>query len=189
MNHEVICFDTDFSNGMISFLSLFTIMFKQMRDSGSGGAGLGALPARLGAEPILTLDEVRDYLAVGVRSCERFSTSLKAQLELLESRKPDEEWLELTKEEASVWADFKARVDGYYDSVRRMADQMALKEMSLNGDEGNGSGMEQEAQFSLSGYIRAQHTAQHSGDASGVEQNARFIHPELQRFKQEKQAK
>jgi hypothetical protein len=45
------------------------------------------------------LDEVRDFLYVALRSQERQSVALKALVEALEARKPDEEWLE----QAQVW--------------------------------------------------------------------------------------
>jgi len=91
------------------------------------------------APPLLTLDECRDAFYVAQRACERHTASLKAFVDVLDSKKTqaDEAWIELVQEEAkkalffhsnqhAVWDAFSETADAYVDSVRRLAELMAI---------------------------------------------------------------
>ena len=52
-------------------------------------------------ESLMSLDDVRDFLHIAVRACERFAAGTKVQLEILDKTKPDEEWLDVSQEEAA----------------------------------------------------------------------------------------
>lgn len=95
--------------------------------------------SRPGGDAIeLSLDEVREFLYVGLRAQERSSVNLKALVEALDGRKEYEEWLEQAQDEAekglvfheqqaAAWAGFKARVDAYVEAVRADAEELAIK--------------------------------------------------------------
>ena len=52
-------------------------------------------------ESLMSLDDVRDFLHIAVRASERFAAGIKVQLEILDKTKPEEEWLDLSQEEAA----------------------------------------------------------------------------------------
>jgi hypothetical protein len=100
----------------------------------AGGSGADALGA-----PPLTLDECREAFYVAARACERYTAQLKSFVELLDSKKAqaDEAWIEAVQEEAkralffhsnqhAEWDAFTERADSYVDSVRRLAEAMAI---------------------------------------------------------------
>lgn len=124
--------------------------------------------------PILTLDEARDAFYVAQRACERYALQLKAFVELIDSKKAQagEEWIEAVQEEArkakffhsnqlAEWEAFSTRADGYVDSVRRLAELMAIAE--LKGET--------------------------LDEADLPENKARTVHPELLKFKLEKRSR
>jgi hypothetical protein len=91
------------------------------------------------AAPPLTLDECRDAFYVAQRACERHTEQLKAFVGLIDSKKAqaDEAWIEAVQEEAkkalffhsnqhAEWDAFSERADTYVDSVRRLAEAMAM---------------------------------------------------------------
>jgi hypothetical protein len=101
----------------------------------SEDGGGGAPPAA----PPLTLDDARDAFYVAQRACERFALQLKGFVELLDSKKAqaDEAWMEAVQDEArrvltfhssqhAEWDAFSERTDAYVDSVRRLAERMAI---------------------------------------------------------------
>jgi hypothetical protein len=115
--------------------------------SGAPGSGAGAPP------PLLTLDECRDAFYVAQRACERHAAQLKAFVDALDSKKAqaDDAWIESVQEEAkralhfhsnqhAEWDGFAERVDAYVDSVRRLAEAMAIAGGCGGVDEGGRGG-------------------------------------------------
>ncbi|KAI8472421.1 MAG: hypothetical protein J3K34DRAFT_519757 [Monoraphidium minutum] len=137
-------------------------------------AGGGAGGAALAAPPPLTLDECRDAFYVSQRACERYARELQGFVDLLDSKKAagGEAWIEAVQDAArkaahfhgsqvEEWRAFAERSDAYVESVRRLAERMAIAELK-------GEALE---------------------DADLAENKARTVHPELLRFKLEKRAR
>lgn len=85
----------------------------------------------------VSLDEARDFLFTSLRSLERFSGEARATLELLQGRKPGDEWILLWQEQLhkgrlimqqqqELWEQQAERMDAYVDSVRQLANELAL---------------------------------------------------------------
>mmetsp|Transcript_5009 Transcript_5009/g.10835 ORF Transcript_5009/g.10835 Transcript_5009/m.10835 type:complete len:453 (+) Transcript_5009:1-1359(+) len=121
-------------------------------------------------DDLLSLDEVREYIYVALRAQERFTAGLKSFVDDLEKKKEGDEWLEQVQDEAAKaasfyegqcrsWDGFVKRMEDYVASVRQEADQLAIAEMSLTGSEDK------------------------------KPKSSKTIHPELVKFKLEKQAR
>jgi hypothetical protein len=113
--------------------------------SGSGAAHGAPSAADL---PPLTLDECREAFYVAQRACERYAGELRAFVELLDSKKAagGEAWIEAVQDESrkasffhsnqlSEWEGFSERADAYVDSVRRLAELMAIAGAAALGAE------------------------------------------------------
>jgi len=122
----------------------------------------------------LSLDEVRDFLHANIRAAQRFSEEQQKVLNCL-SNNENKEWLDTAQEslakgcnfhsiQVETWQEMAEKTESYVSSVRALADELALKELSQGPEQ---DATEKEAQ----------------------QQDARFVHPELRRFKAEKQAR
>lgn len=124
--------------------------------------------------PLLTLDECRDAFYVAQRACERFASQLKDFVEVLDDKKTqaDDEWIDVVLLEGNksllfhtnqhaVWDAFNERAHEYVESVKRLAELMAIAE--LKGEKYE--------------------------EAELPENKARTVHPELLKFKLEKKAR
>lgn len=120
----------------------------------------------------VTLDGVRDAFFVAHRACERFSKVLGGIAQKLQDSKADDPWLTEAHEgaqqvllfhqqQASQWSALAGSIDAYMESVRDLAERMAVDE--LKGVEGE--------EVDLS------------------ENKAKKVHPELRKFQLEKQAR
>lgn len=120
--------------------------------------------------PEVRLEDAKEHFYGALRSCERFSESLKKVLDELNTKQEDDPWLELTKQvvakghnfhqqQANTWDNFQKRFTDYFDDMKREAERLGLLELSGRpaGDDDEGS--------------------------------QRTVHPELLRYKIEKQAK
>lgn len=86
----------------------------------------------------VTLDEVRDFLYTCLRSSERFTTTLKSTVEVLDKKSANDEWLEQAEEQlqkghmfheqqTELWQDLYSRMQSYIASVRKLADAVAIE--------------------------------------------------------------
>lgn len=140
--------------------------------------------------PAVTLDECREQMFIALRSTEQFLAVFRPQVEAVENLTNKDSWLEHVHTECfrgiqffeqrlSTWNEFSKKVHAYWLAVRNEATQQALQELKVRGnteepeDEQDGSGDTDEQDVD---------PAQHS-DAN------KPIHPELVKFKLEKQAK
>ncbi|KIZ00082.1 hypothetical protein MNEG_7879 [Monoraphidium neglectum] len=124
--------------------------------------------------PPLSLDECREAFYVAQRATERYAAQLKAFVDVIDSKKAQagEAWIEAVQDEArkatffhtnqlAEWEDFAERADSYVDSVRRLAERLAIAELK-------GETLE---------------------EADLPENKARTVHPELLKFKLEKRSR
>lgn len=85
----------------------------------------------------VTLDAAREQFYVAQRACERMAVQLGALVASLEQQKPEDGWLSTVQQEAARLATFHAQqhahwaamagdIDAYVDSVRSLADQIAI---------------------------------------------------------------
>ncbi|KAF5841104.1 hypothetical protein DUNSADRAFT_14279 [Dunaliella salina] len=122
----------------------------------------------------LSLDEVRDFLHANIRAAQRFSEEQTKVLNHL-SNNECKEWLDIAQEslakgcnfhavQVETWQEMAEKMENYVSSVRALADDLALKEL-------------------------AQGSGQDTAEKEAQQQDARFVHPELRRFKAEKQAR
>lgn len=127
-----------------------------------------------GQEESLTLDLAKDFFYTQMRACERHANVLKNFIEVLDGKKEGDPWLEEIQLEASKgrlfheqqhhdWEGFDDRVKEYIESIRQLADEIALQELSTDDDE--------------------------VAKAKLKENSTKFVHPELHKFKLEKQAR
>lgn len=90
--------------------------------------------------PSLTLDDARETFYVAHRACERHASHLKKLVEDLEQRNAVDAWLETVQDEVvkavhfhaqqhDAWMAFSSNVAAYVDSVRGLAEQMAMSGM------------------------------------------------------------
>jgi hypothetical protein len=94
----------------------------------------------------VTLDTAREQFYLAQRASERFAAQLARFVANLEQQKEDDAWLEQVKEEAAKtrvfheeqhrqWAVISDSIDTYVDSVKALAESMAV-----NGEQGMGLG-------------------------------------------------
>ncbi|WIA41734.1 hypothetical protein OEZ86_009077 [Tetradesmus obliquus] len=124
-------------------------------------------------EPMpVTLDSAREQFYLAQRASERFAAQLARFVANLEQQKEDDAWLEQVKEEAAKtrvfheeqhrqWAVISHSIDTYVDSVRALAETMAVHE------------------------LKGETTA----EAELPENRAKTVHPELVKFQLEKKAR
>ncbi|WIA21443.1 hypothetical protein OEZ85_000652 [Tetradesmus obliquus] len=124
-------------------------------------------------EPMpVTLDSAREQFYLAQRASERFAAQLARFVANLEQQKEDDAWLEQVKEEAAKtrvfheeqhrqWAVISHSIDTYVDSVRALAETMAVHE------------------------LKGEATA----EAELPENRAKTVHPELVKFQLEKKAR
>jgi hypothetical protein len=85
----------------------------------------------------VTLDTAREQFYLAQRASERFAAQLADFVAKLEQQKEDDAWLEQVKEEAAKtrvfheeqhrqWAVISDNIDTYVDSVRVLAETMAV---------------------------------------------------------------
>jgi hypothetical protein len=85
----------------------------------------------------VTLDTAREQFYLAQRASERFAAQLAAFVANLEQQKQDDAWLEQVKEEAAKtrvfheeqhrqWAVISDNIDTYVDSVKALAETMAV---------------------------------------------------------------
>lgn len=93
----------------------------------------------------VTLDSAREQFYLAQRASERFAAQLARFVANLEQQKEDDAWLEQVKEEAAKtrvfheeqhrqWAVISHSIDTYVDSVRALAETMAV-----HGEQGWGA--------------------------------------------------
>lgn len=97
----------------------------------------------------VTLDEMRDALFSAQRALERHAGEVKKIADVLNDRKPEDEWLELSQEtlhkaelflsqQLEVISRQKERLDKYINGVRELAESEALKGMRMVNRMANG---------------------------------------------------
>ncbi|GLC35212.1 hypothetical protein PLESTB_000566200 [Pleodorina starrii] len=160
----------------------------------------------LEAEDDFCLDEARETLFTLQRACERHSAVLGKVVEALNSKQPDDEWLLDVLDEAAkgkafheqqlqLFTTFHERAHAYVEAVRNEANQLAFQELAGgNGqpEDGEGSGGGDEASTSGSAAAADSDAAAATATAMPAGQrrkSSKIVHPELLKFKLEKQAK
>ncbi|KAG2499571.1 hypothetical protein HYH03_002516 [Edaphochlamys debaryana] len=138
------------------------------------------------------LDYAREELFKLARSSERFASQLLGVVDELNKKKPEDEWLLQALEEGekgvlfheqqlALFSDFHHRANAYVEAVREEANQLAMLELqgkTPEAEEGDGEPGEGEEDSSRA-----------PGTAARRKKVAKTVHPELLKFKLEKQAK
>ncbi|KAG2432509.1 hypothetical protein HXX76_008854 [Chlamydomonas incerta] len=168
-------------------------------------------------ESEFNLDEAREVLFTCQRACDRFGTALSKTVEALNSKKEDDEWLLEVLDEAvkgvafhehqlQLWGNFHARVNEYVEALRQEANQLAIAELQGRQDgDHTAEGSDHDAAASSS--RDAAENGAVGADGPGAEaaaggaalstplagasrrKSSKTVHPELLKFKLEKQAK
>ncbi|GLI69313.1 hypothetical protein VaNZ11_013892 [Volvox africanus] len=143
-------------------------------------------------EDEFSLDEARETLFTLQRACERRAVALAKIVEVLNSKEPEDEWLLEVLEEAEkgmafhhqqleMFTTFHSRSTAYVEAVRNEANQLAMQELM------GGSGRPDEVD---DGGIDSPAVAGTPGISGGQRRrSSKIVHPELLKFKLEKQAK
>ncbi|GFR45254.1 hypothetical protein Agub_g6360 [Astrephomene gubernaculifera] len=162
-------------------------------------------------EEEFSLDEARETLFMLQRACERHAAALGNAVDSLNRKQPEDAWLQDVLDEAvkgvafhqqqlASFTTFHSRVSAYVEAVRSEANELAIQELSgrpdtideLQEDAGRNPGAAAEAAGAADDAAAASSSGaapSRPSAAASRRQSSKMVHPELQKFKLEKQAK